>query len=174
MAKIRLLAHIVDTVNEWVGRITSLLILATVGVIIFEVVARRGFDAPTEWSFELSVFLFCGYILLGGGYTLLYGEHVNTDVIYRRFSLRTRAIVDLVTAVLFFLFCSVLLWEGGRLAWGATEMGRHSQTPWGPPLYPVLWVIPLGAGLLLVQGLAKFIRDLLTAVTGQKEEPHEH
>ena len=174
MAKIRLLVHIVDTVNEWVGRITSLLILAAVGVIIFEVVVRYGFNAPTKWSFESSVFLFCGYILLGGGYTLLYGEHVNTDVFYRRFPLRTKAIVDLFTAVLSFLFCIVLLWEGRELAWDATEIGRHSQTPWGPPLYPVLWVIPLGAGLLLVQVLVKFIRDLLTAVTGQKEEPYGH
>ena len=174
MAIIRLLLRVIDTTNEWMGRLTGFLILAITGVMVFEVVARYGFNSPTEWSFETSGFLFLGYIILGGGYTLLYGEHVNTDIIYSHFPSRTRVIVDLVTAVLSLLFCIVLLWEGGRYAWSATEMQRHSQTPWGPPLYPVLWILPVGGGLLLIQVVAKLIRDVLTVITGQEAKPHEH
>ena len=173
LVNIRILLHIIDTVNEWAGRITSLLIIALTGVMVFEVVARYVFRSPTEWAFETSGFLFLGYILLGGGYTLLYGSHVNTDVLYNRFSLRTKAIVDLITAVLSFIFCGVLLWEGSRLAWGAIETGRHSGTPWNPPLYAVMWMLPAGGGSLLIQVVAKFIRDLFTAVTGREEKLRE-
>ena len=35
--------------------------------------------------------LFAGYILLGGGYTLLHRDHVNMDIVYSRFTPRARA-----------------------------------------------------------------------------------
>ena len=174
MAKIRPLLRFIDTINEWAGKIAGFLIIAIVGVIIYEVIARYGFNSPTEWSFETSAFLFLGYIVLGGGYTLLYGEHVNTDIIYSHIPLRGRALVDLITSVLSLLFCLVLLWEGGKFAWSATLMGRHTGTPWNPPVFIVLWVLPVGGGLLLIQVVAKFIRDMLTVTGRQVETPYEH
>jgi len=42
-------------------------------------------------------------------------------------------------------------------------MREHTQTPWGPPYYPLKIVIPLSAFLLLLAGVAKFIRDFFRA-----------
>jgi len=162
------LLRIIDLANEWVGRIVSWWMIPMLFIMTFEVFMRYILQSPTEWGTELVTFLFAGYILLGGGYTLLYKDHVNINVIYNRFSPRGRAILDLLTFIIFFLYCWALLVEGGKFAWDALKIGRHSGTDWNPPLSPVLLTLPIAAFLMLVQGVAKFIRDLLIVWSGEE------
>ena len=164
------LLRIIDRTNEWVGRIIAWWMMPMLFIMTFEVFMRYILQAPTEWGTELVTFLFAGYILLGGGYTLLYKDHVNIIVIYNRFSPRGNEILDLLTFVIFFLYCYSLLVEGWKFAWDALKIGRHSGTDWNPPLSPVLMTLPIAAFLMLVQGIAKFIRDLLIIWAG-KEVP---
>ncbi|MBI2317625.1 MAG: TRAP transporter small permease subunit [Betaproteobacteria bacterium] len=171
MDALKRLLHVIDTINEWVGTIASFLILIITGITTYEIVCRYVFNSPTEWSFELTGFLFLAYTVLGGGYTLLHEAHVNTDIFYSRLSARGKAILDLMTAVLFFVFAVAFTWAGWRLAWTATLTGEHSGTPWNPPVYLAMWVLPVGGLLLLIQGLAKFIRDLLLVATGIQYRP---
>ena len=45
---------------------------------------------------------------------------------------------------------------------------ERSNSQWGPQIYPIKMVIPVATFFLLLQGLATFIRDLITATTGKK------
>ena len=74
-----------------------------------------------------------------------------------------------VTGIFFFVFCGVMLWKGIDFAWTSLSRLEPDATPWRAPLYPIKMMIPLGALLILLQGLAKFIRDLVTAITGREE-----
>ena len=56
----------------------------------------------------------------------------------------------------------------GSLAWESLAGLEHSHSAWDPPIYPVKLMIPLGAMLLLIQGMAKLIRDITAAVTGKE------
>ena len=154
--------------NEWVGRIVAWWMIPMIFIMSFEVFMRYVWKDPTEWGTELVSFIFAGYILLGGGYTLLYKDHVNINVIYNRFSPRGRAILDLLTFVLFFLYAWILFLEGWKFAWDAVKIGRHSGTDWNPPLSPILLTLPIGALLMLLQGVTKFIRDLAIALKGKE------
>lgn len=158
--------HIIDMISEWSGKIVSYTILILISIITFEVVSRYIFRQPTNWVHETSAFLFGGMFLLGGAYTLLEKAHVSMDVFYARFSIRKKAVVDLVMSFLFFLFCGVLVWVGGSTAWNSILNRELSQSSWGPPLYPIKTVIPIGALLMLLQGSAKFVRDLVTVFRG--------
>lgn len=158
----------IDRTNEWVGRIVAWWMIPMISIMTFEVFMRYVWKDPTEWGTELVTFIYAGYILLGGGYTLLYKDHVNINVIYNRFSPRGRAVLDLLTFFLFFLYAGILFLEGWKFAWDALKIGRHSGTDWNPPLSPVLMTLPLGALLLLAQGLTKFIRDLAIAFKGEE------
>lgn len=158
----------IDISNEWVGRVVSWWMIPMIFVMTFEVFMRYVWKTPTEWGTELVTFIFAGYILLGGGYTLLYKDHVNINVIYNRFSLRGRAVLDVATFFLFFLYAWVLLVEGWKFAWDALKIGRHSGTDWNPPLGPVLLTLPIGALLMLMQGVAKFFRDVAIVITGKE------
>jgi TRAP-type mannitol/chloroaromatic compound transport system permease small subunit len=168
MSAIARFVRAVDALNEGVGRLIALFLLVLIGLVVFEVTLRYGLKSPTTWGGELIGYIFATYILLGGGYALLHRDHVNMDIFYARFTPRGRAIADVVTAGFVFLYCYVLMREGALMALDAYQTGRRASTDWGPPLFPVLIMLPVGAGLLLLQALAKFLRDLVFAITGRE------
>ena len=108
--------------------------------------------------------------MLGGGYVFLHEGHVRLDALYERFTPRVKAILDLITFIFFFIFCGVLIWKGWLMGWDSLMMLERTQSAFAPPLYPIKLVIPVGAGLLILQGLAKFIRDLSIATMRNKDE----
>jgi TRAP-type mannitol/chloroaromatic compound transport system permease small subunit len=109
----------------------------------------------------MSDMLFGTIIIIGGAYTLYHDGHVNMDVIYGRLSIRKKAFLDLVTSFFTFSFLIILIWEGGETAWRSLINLERDSTQWAPPIYPIKLMLPLGAFLLFLQVLAKFIRDFL-------------
>ena len=171
MGKILKCLHIVDLVSEWSGRVVCYLIFFLALIVGYEVVARYLFKSPTQWGHELSVMFFGTFIVMGGAYTSLKGGHVNMDVIYGSFSPRIRALLDVFTVLIAFIFVGVLVWKGWESAWRSIKLLEEASTQWGPPLYPFRIMLPLGALLLFLQLFAKFIRDLMTLATGK--EPNQ-
>lgn len=168
MSLIARLVRAIDALNQGVGRMVALALLLLVALVGLEVTLRYGFGAPTQWGTDLIAYIFSAYILLGGGYTLLHRDHVNMDILYSRMPPRGRAIADVLTAAFVFLYCFVLLREGALMAIDAFESGRRASTDWAPPLWPILIMLPIGAALLMLQAFAKFLRDLVLALTGRE------
>ncbi|MGQ9859758.1 MAG: TRAP transporter small permease subunit [Thermodesulfobacteriota bacterium] len=160
---------VVDYVNDRLGRILSLGILLIFGLLVLEVALRYLFNSPTVWANELTQMMFGAYVVLSGGHLLWCGGHVNVDIIYSRLSPKAKAWMDVLTSSVFFAFSVMLLYYGGSLALESLARWEHSQSPWNPPIYPVKLTIPLGALLVLLQGTAKLVRDIL--VLAGKREP---
>ena len=159
---------IIYKINEWVAKRVSWIIFIIIGSTVYEVIMRYVFSAPTEWSFELNYLLNGAYFMLLGAFTFAVRGHVNVDIFYARFSPRTRAIVDLFTAPLFFFFILMMLIFGWQFALSSVAYRETLSSAWAPPIYPVKMIIPVAAAMLILQGLAKFIRDLHMALTGRK------
>ena len=159
---------LIDSLSDHAGRLVAYLIPFLALVEVYEVVARYACNAPTIWASELSAMLFGVFILLGGADTLRQGGHVNMDILYGRLSPKGRAVVDIITFTLFLTFIGVLLWKGWETAWRSLKLLEHDSTEWGPPLYPFKLMLPLGALLLLLQGLAKLVRDIQVLRKGDK------
>jgi TRAP-type mannitol/chloroaromatic compound transport system permease small subunit len=172
MDKLRRFASFIDRVNTQV-RIARFLILAMAMIVTLEVVLRYVFNRPTLWAWEVNSQILCACAILAGGYALVNREHVNVDLLYRRFSMRTKAIVDLCTSSLTFLFCGVAVWKMGIMAWDSLKSFEHAPTIWRPPLYPIKMIIAFGALLLLLASVSKFISDL-DIVIGEKGSKNEH
>ena len=161
MSILKTFLKFIDAVNEKVGNLLSYFLFFFFVLLLMEVILRYFFNSPTVWANELAQMLFGAYAILAGGYILRTGGHVNVDILYSRLSRKQRAMLDIVTSSLFFLFCGMLLVYGGSLAWDSLARFEHSQSAWNPPLYPAKLMIPLAALLLMLQGLAKLIRDIL-------------
>jgi len=162
------LLEIIDTISESVGKVVSSFIVIVMCILVYETVMRYAFNAPTTWAHIVSWNFMSAYFVLGGAYTLLKKAHVNMDLVYNRLSLRKRAILDLFTATLFYFFCGTLFWKGLEWAWDSMKVLENSGPPLYLPIYPVKLLLALGALLLLLQGSAKFIRDFITAITGEE------
>jgi TRAP-type mannitol/chloroaromatic compound transport system permease small subunit len=162
---------IIDQISEQSGKAVSFFIIFLVGVILFEIFSRYLFNSPTIWAHEVSQMIYGAYVILLGAYVLKRGGHVNVEILYGRFQPRTKAIIDLFTWLFFFYFCGLLLWKGGGMAWESFLVRETEPTAFAPPVYPIKMTVPLGALLILLQGLAKFIRDLTFVFTGKEEAP---
>jgi TRAP-type mannitol/chloroaromatic compound transport system permease small subunit len=100
--------------------------------------------------------LYAVQFMLAAAFTLLKDGHIRTDIFYGRWSARTRATVDAVSYVLFFLPGMLfVLYAGAVMAWEAWDVGERAG-PW--PAYPFKAVIPLTAALLVLQGLSELIK----------------
>ena len=161
---------VIDRISEQSGKAVSFLVIFLVFVILYEIFVRYLFNSPTIWAHEIAQMIYGAYVILLGAYVLQRKGHVNVDILYNRFRPRTRAIIDLFTWLLFFYFCGLLLLKGGEMAWDSLKVLETEPTSFAPPVYPIKMMIPLGALLILLQGLAKFIRDLTLAITGRGEE----
>lgn len=156
--------NFVDAFNDRLGRFLSYAVIFMFLVVLSEVIRRYVFNAPTVWGTEITQLVFGMYSILAGGYILRWGGHVNVDILYDRFSPRLKALVDIFTSTLFFAFCSMLLIYGSILAWDSISIWERSASAWGQPLWPFKLMIPVGAFLILLQGIAKLIRDILILI----------
>jgi len=161
----------IDRMNELIGKAISFLILVLIGVIVYEIFVRYILNSPTIWAHEISQMVYGAYVILLGGYLQQRNGHVNVDILYLRFKPRTRAMINLFTWLLFFAFCGVILVKGGEMAWDSFLYRETDPTAFAPPIYPLKMLIPLGALLLLLQGLVKYIGDIKVAVTGKEDAP---
>ena len=100
--------YFTDWLNAKFAWVIALLIVPMLCIMIWEIVLRYFFNAPSLWAYEVSLFLYGGYIALGGAYTHLIGGHVNVDIIWIRLSIRKRALLDVVTSGFAFLFLGVM------------------------------------------------------------------
>lgn len=154
----------ITRINDWLGRGVALLLLVIFALLIAEVFFRYVAGAPKVWTSELTQMLFGIYAVLSGGYIMAHAGHVNVDILYTRMPARARATVDIFTSLLFFLFVGALLWFGSSLAYESMSFWERSQSAWNPPLWPAKLAIPIGATLLLLQGLVKLVQDILIAL----------
>jgi len=168
-----LFLKLIDRINEKIGQAVSTLIILLGMVILYEIIARYLFNRPTIWVHETAQMIFGAYAILLGAYALRRGAHVNVDILYGRFNPRTRAVIDLFTWLLFYFFCGLILVKGWDMAWYSYQIGETESTSFAPPLYPIKMMIPLGALLILLQGLTKTVKDFILAFRG-KEERGEH
>ena len=150
----------VDALNAWAGLLWGLTVLFVTAAVVYEIVLRGVFNRPTIWSNEAVIYVSAMTYLIAGGYALLHRAHVRIDVLYERFTAKTRARLDLFTFIFFVLYVGTLIWGGTASAWMSYGQAETTGTPWNPPIWPVKFTIPLAGVLLLLQGVANLLRDL--------------
>jgi len=154
------LADRIDSLNTQIGRAAAWLVLVVVLLQFALVVARYLFGLGSLWLSETVIYAHATLFLLAGAWTLSVGAHVRVDIFYADASLRAKAVIDLIGAVLLLLpFALVLLW----LSWPYVERSwailEHSQEASGLPLvFALKTLIPLFAVLMALQGLVQAIR----------------
>lgn len=158
---------VIDTFNARVGQVIALILLPTLFCILYEIIARYVFAKPTMWASELMIYFCAVLYVLGAAWTLQVGRHVKIDIVYSRLSPRGQRVLDLITFPFFTLYLVMLLWVGFRFALDSIAIRESSGTPWNPPIYPMKSIFVIGCAMLMLQGAAKFIRDIYYVRSGK-------
>lgn len=159
-----LITRLNDRLGVW---LIGYLVLLMFVILLYEITARYVFSAPTNWATEFTQLMFGAYVMLSGGYLLANKGHVNVDLFYNRLTPRARAVTHILTSFLFFAFISVLLLEGWTMASNSIDMLETSSSAWNPPVWPLKLTIPVGAALILLQGIAGIIDQIQVLIDGR-------
>jgi TRAP-type mannitol/chloroaromatic compound transport system permease small subunit len=167
MGAVPLVTRFADHLDQFARRIghgTAWLSLGLVLVTFGVVVLRYLFGIGSIALQEAILYLHASLFLLGAAYTLKVDGHVRVDIFYRHLSARGRATVDLLGALLLLLpVCGFLLWISWDYVASAWSMREGSRETGGLPyVYLLKTLIPIAAGLLILQGISQALRSLVT------------
>ncbi|BAS28695.1 TRAP transporter small permease subunit [Limnochorda pilosa] len=139
------------------------------GLSIYEVVMRRFLGRPTIWTLEVTGYVLAANVMLALGYTLFHKEHVNVDFITERVSGRARAILEIVTILLFLgPLLYVLLTQGYAYAQRSWAVLERAPSAFNSPVYLAKTLVPLGAGLLALQAFGEILRNAVLLAKGRR------
>lgn len=173
MQQLLAFSRIIDGLNTFIGRTVGWLILAAVAVSAGNALMRKMFSQSSNAWLELQWYLFGAVFLLCAGYALLKDAHVRIDVLSARLSKRRRDWID-VFGHIFFLapLCLIILYEGIPFFIRSYLSGENSGNAGGLILWPAKLLVPLGFGLLLLQGMSELIKRI-AIMRGALDEPND-
>jgi TRAP-type mannitol/chloroaromatic compound transport system permease small subunit len=161
MRGLLLLVRAIDALNESVGRGIKWLVLAATLISAGNAILRYGFDLSSNAWLEMQWYLFALIFLLGAGYTLKHNGHVRIDVIYGRFGQRGQAWIDLFGGLLFLLpVAGLLAWFSGSMFIESWLIRETSADSGGLLRWPIKLALPLGFGLLFLQGVSEVLKRI--------------
>lgn len=145
---------------DWVGRAASWLALVIVALMAVNVVLRYLFSYGSVWAQELEWHLLAPLILFGIAYALLKGEHVRVDVLYARFTAKSKERVNLVSALLCLAISLIIVYLSIHYVQQAYVIDEKSADPGGLTHRWILKAfIPAGFALLALQSVAEILKS---------------
>lgn len=172
MDGLRQVSRIIDAVSAGFAKVADWLVLLAVLVSAGNAVVR--YIVPRYSSnalLEVQWYMFGALVLLGASYTLRMNEHVRVDLVYSSLSERAQVWVDIVGLVVFFLPVVIYLtWLSTPLFTQSFRSGEVSNSAGGLIVWPAKLMIPLGFGLLTLQGVSELIKRVLVLEGAMKLE----
>ena len=161
---------LVDSFSAWVGKAFAWCILLLTFGTAYEVFVRYALRDPTSWAFDISYMMYGALFMMGGASR---DGHVRGDVLFRLWPPKIQATIELILYFLFFFpGMLALIIAGADYAaeswsynYGTGEVSINS--PANVPISQFKTVLPVAAGLLLLQGIAQVCRCIACLKTGQ-------
>jgi len=163
------IAKSIDTFTTKQGEYTSMLILPLLGVVIYEVIMRYGFNAPTTWGFEATTFLYGMHYMFGISYTDVKKGHVQVDIFSSLAPKKVQAALSALTTLVLFLPVMICMTvSASKFAISSVEGLERNSTSWAPIIYPFKIIMALCFAMLLLQGISNLIKDLQVLFNNDK------
>ena len=155
------ISALIDRLNEQVGRIIMWGVLAATLIASGNALAKHFLGQGSNAWLEAQWYVFGALFLLGAGYTLKHNGHVRIDIFYQHLSPRGQVWLDLLGGLLFLLpFAGLLTWLSWPLFMDAWRMQEISPDDGGLIRWPAKLLLPIGFGLLFLQGVSEVIKRI--------------
>ncbi len=159
----------IDRFNKIIGNIVCWITIPLILGMVYEVLARKLFLAPTIWAYDMSRFLYGALFMLGAGYALPKGVHIRADFLYRNFKTKTQGKIDFWLYLLFyfpglivFLYMTTIFVQESIM-----RNERGMDTTWMPYMWPIKSCLWFGIIFLLVQGVSELFKSYYAMTKGR-------
>jgi TRAP-type C4-dicarboxylate transport system permease small subunit len=149
-----------DRLAVFIGRVTMMLIVCLTCVMLYEVILRYVFEAPTLWANELSLWL-AGFVFLCAGlYAMQQRSHIRIFLLYDMLPRGLQRVCDIISTGLIVLFAFFLIYGGYGEAFDKFYRWETFGTAFDPPipatLKPMVLLIMV---LVAFQAVVNLISD---------------
>ncbi len=156
----------VDRLSRFCGYAMMVVFLILVSDMMYEVVSRRVFNAPTLWAYDVAYMSNAAIFLVAAGYALLNNEHIRIDFLSTRMPARAQ---DWANAVVYTFLLLPALWLAGSeavaSAWIAFVTDElEPSSPWKPVIWPYYTALALGLVVFALQAIVQCVRHVLSAL----------
>ena len=149
----------VDWVSKRLGWAASIAVLLTALISAGNAFVRYLLDISSNGWLEIQWYLFAGIVMLGAPMVLALNEHVRVDLIYGRLKRNGPVYVDLFGLVFFLLpVMGLMAWLAWPLLVKMYLTNEMSNNAGGLVRWPAMLMLPLGFGLMFLQGISEIIK----------------
>ena len=159
----------IDKFSKVIGNIVCWITIPLMLGMVYEVLARKLFLAPTIWAYDMSRFFYGALFMLGAGYALSKGVHIRADFLYRNFKTKTQGTIDFWLYLLFY-FPGLLFFfymTTGFVIESIKRGERGMDTAWMPFMWPIKACLWFGILFLLIQGISELFKSYYAAKKGR-------
>jgi TRAP-type mannitol/chloroaromatic compound transport system permease small subunit len=163
----------IETITRAAGMVSACIVPILAVLIVYEVVSRYAFRAPTYWAFEISYMLMGTTLMLAIGFCSQLRRHIRVDFLYDNVSEKKQALIDLSGYV--FLLLPMLIWCSWGLfvyfleAYKVNEVSGESA--WNPIIWPFKFMFTFGFYLFTIQTVAEVCKNVLVLMGRDVPEP---
>jgi TRAP-type mannitol/chloroaromatic compound transport system permease small subunit len=169
---LRAYINFADQFVVWIGRAFAWGIFILTAAVMYEVIMRYFFNAPTLWAFDFTIQMYGAVFMMGGASAMSTKTHVKADMYYNKLSEKGQAILDLVLFILFYAPGVFALTYAGYFY--AKKAWIVHETSWNSPaqiqIYFSKSLIPIAGLLLLIIGISEIFRCIICIKTGKWPE----
>jgi TRAP-type mannitol/chloroaromatic compound transport system permease small subunit len=161
MSGLLTLSRSIDAINTFFGKAVSWLLLLAAVISAVNATTRKLFNLSSNAWLEAQWYLFSAAFLVAAAWTLMSNEHVKVDLVYGRLSRRKQLWIEILGTIFFLLpFCLITIYLSWPRVTSKFFSGEVSNNTGGLILWPVWAMIPLGFGLLALQGVSELIKRI--------------
>ena len=159
MKNLLILARQIDALSRFAAVVALWLVLICALVSAGNALTRYAFDLSSNAWLELQWYMFGATVLLGAPHLLNTNGHIRVDLFYAKLNDRQRTWLDLFGLVFFLLpFGYFMVAYSWPWFMESLAIGEISANAGGLIRWPVKLLLPLGFGLLVLQGLSEIIK----------------
>jgi len=167
------LSRVIDAVNEKLGWIADWLVFLSCLISAGNAFSRYAFSISSNAWLEIQWYMFGALVMLGASYTLKRNEHVRVDIVYSNLATRKQIGIDIFGTILFMLPATLIMcYLSWPVFYNSWALGEVSTNAGGLLRWPIKIFLPLGFGLLSLQGFSELIKRIAMLTGHMKADLH--
>ena len=143
------------------GTIAGLLVLLCGFMIVYEVICRGLFNAPTEWVTEIATYCVVIAGFLGMGVAYAGKKHIHVDIFLSKLSAKARCYIEIITSVIGIFYSYLFMVYSWDMVMLSIEYNNCAPTTLGTPLWIPQMAMPVGMAVLLLQIVCTLLEDII-------------
>jgi len=157
------IVRLIERFSGLIGGIGAWVMFPLILSMVYEVLARHFFNAPTFWAYEVGYMLAGTTYMFGMGYCLRQGAHIRVDFLYDQMSLKHKALVNFLGYIILMLPGSIWITIGlYDYAWEAYDtMEVSGESAWNPIIWPFRTVWVIGFISLSLQAISEVLKNYM-------------